>query len=247
MNSNWSYSPETPNLGQNRRFFVPCDLQIWRMTLKNNRAPLLSNIKLYASFHHMWIQTEVTARKRLNGVMTSVTLTFDLWPWPFARTSHLSSVTTSENFMMIRWWVHSQKGVTDRQTDGLNQSLSCLVAAKNIWIRSRWLIDSQFIYVSYCWSQIQLACRTIFHLKDLCKCLRIISTTKFCSAVALCSTLYVLKCFEIKKINLYLISSRCIETAKIIILHWKQGLTYPIEPVSRLLMAWGRYWPIGME
>ena len=29
-------------------FLVPCDLEIWRMTLKNNRAPLLSNIKLYA-------------------------------------------------------------------------------------------------------------------------------------------------------------------------------------------------------
>ena len=45
VNSNWSYSPVTPNLGQNQRFFVPCDLQIWQMTLKNNRAPLLSNIK----------------------------------------------------------------------------------------------------------------------------------------------------------------------------------------------------------
>ena len=53
------------------------DLEIRRMTLKNNRAPLLSNIKLCASFqHHMWIQTGVTVRKRLNGVMTSVTLTF---------------------------------------------------------------------------------------------------------------------------------------------------------------------------
>ena len=56
----------------------------------------------------------------------------DLWPWPFAWTSHLSWVTDSENFMMIRWWEHNQKGVTDRQTDGLNQSLSCLVAAKNL-------------------------------------------------------------------------------------------------------------------
>ena len=27
--------------GQNQWFFVPCDLEIWRMTLKNNRAPLL--------------------------------------------------------------------------------------------------------------------------------------------------------------------------------------------------------------
>ena len=118
MNSNWSYSPETPNLGQIRRFFEPCDLEIWRMTLKNNRAPLLSIIKLYASFHHhMWIQTGVTVRKRLSWVVTSVTLTFDLWPWPFAWTLLWSLVITPENFMMIRWWEHSQKGVTDGQTE----------------------------------------------------------------------------------------------------------------------------------
>ena len=34
MNSNWSYSPETPNSGQIRQFFGPCDLEIWRMTSK---------------------------------------------------------------------------------------------------------------------------------------------------------------------------------------------------------------------
>ena len=117
--SNWSYSPETPNLGQNRRYSEPCDLEIWRMTLKNNRAPLLSNIKLCASFnHHMWIQTGVMVRKRLNWVWTSVTLTFDLWPGPFPWTSLLSLVITPENFMMIRWWEHGEKGVTDGQTDG---------------------------------------------------------------------------------------------------------------------------------
>ena len=107
---NWSNSPETPNLGQIQRFLEPCDLEIWRMTLKNNRAPLLSNIKLYASFHHhMWIQTGVTVRKRLSWVVTSVTLTFDLWPWPFAWTLLLSLVITPENFMMIRWWEHSKQ------------------------------------------------------------------------------------------------------------------------------------------
>ena len=37
---------------------------------------------------------------------------------------------TPENFM-IWWWEHNEKGVTDRRTDGLNQSWSCLVAAKN--------------------------------------------------------------------------------------------------------------------
>ena len=50
-------------------------------------------------------------------VVTSVTLTFDLWPWPFAWTLPWSNVITPENFMMIGWWEHSQKGVTDGQTD----------------------------------------------------------------------------------------------------------------------------------
>ena len=43
----------------------PCDLEIWRMTLQNNRAPLLCYFKLSASFRtHWWIQTWVTVRKR---------------------------------------------------------------------------------------------------------------------------------------------------------------------------------------
>ena len=65
VNSNRSYSPETPNLGQMLRFLEPCDLEIWWMTLKNNRAPLLCYFKLGATFHgHWWIQTGVTVRKR---------------------------------------------------------------------------------------------------------------------------------------------------------------------------------------
>ena len=106
-------------LGQIWRFLEPCDLEIGQMTLKNNRAPLLSNIKLCVSFHHhMWIQTGVMVQKQLSWVLTSVTLTFDLWPWPFAWTSLLSLVITPENFMMIPWWKYTQKGVTDGQTDG---------------------------------------------------------------------------------------------------------------------------------
>ena len=42
------------------------------------------------------------------GSWTSVTLTFDLWPWPFAWTSLLSMVITSENFMMIWCQEHSE-------------------------------------------------------------------------------------------------------------------------------------------
>ena len=60
-----AYSPESPNLGQNRWCFVPCDLEIGWMTLENNRASLLCCFKLCATFHsHWWIQTGVTVRKR---------------------------------------------------------------------------------------------------------------------------------------------------------------------------------------
>ena len=114
MYSNVNYSPETPNLGQIRRFLEPCDLEIWRMTLKNNRAPLLCCFQLCAWFHcHMWIQTGVRVRKRLSWVLTSVTLTFDLWPWPFAWTSLLTMVITPKNFMMIRWWEHGEQGKSE--------------------------------------------------------------------------------------------------------------------------------------
>ena len=99
MISNWSYSPETPNLGQNQRFFSPCDLEIWRMTLKNNRAPLLYYFKLCASFRsHWWIQTGVTVRKRpiwvkIDYFFIRVTLKFD--GWPSKTIGHLFYATSS--------------------------------------------------------------------------------------------------------------------------------------------------------
>ena len=99
MNSNYSYSPETPNLGQTWRFLEPCDLEIWRMTLKNNRAPLLCDFKLYTSFHsHRWIQAGVTVRKRpiwvkIDDFFSRVTLQFDVWPWKTI--GHLFYATSS--------------------------------------------------------------------------------------------------------------------------------------------------------
>ena len=86
VNSNLSYSPETPNLGQIWRFLEPCDVEIWRMTLQNNRAPLLCYFKLCASFRsHWWIQTSITVRKRqiwvkFDDFLSRVTLKFDGWP-----------------------------------------------------------------------------------------------------------------------------------------------------------------------
>ena len=156
------------------------------MTLKNNRAPLLCCFQLCAWFHgHMWIQTGVRVRKRLSWVLTSVTLTFDLWPWPFAWTSLLTMVITPENFMMIRWWEHGEKGVTDRrtdgrtdrqtdgQTDGLNQSYSCLVAAKNWHIKIRppncclWYVYTT-LSVKVRWSHVySIISRAMFRWQNL--------------------------------------------------------------------------------
>ena len=79
--------PEMPNSGQNRRIFNTCDLDIWRMTLKNNRAPLLSYFKFCAWFHrHRSFQAGVTVQKRqirvkIGDFLSRVTLKFDGWPW----------------------------------------------------------------------------------------------------------------------------------------------------------------------
>ena len=107
VNSNRSYSPETPNLGQNRQFFVPCDLELWWMTLKNHRAPLLCCFKLCASFHsHQWIQTGVTVRKRpifvkIDDFFSLVTLKFN--GWPSKTIGHLFYATSSfvHHFVVI--------------------------------------------------------------------------------------------------------------------------------------------------
>ena len=51
-------------LDSNRLFFSRCDLEIWWMTSKNNKALLLYYIKLCASFQtHWWIQTGLTVWK----------------------------------------------------------------------------------------------------------------------------------------------------------------------------------------
>ena len=99
VNSNLSYSRETLNSGQNRQFFELCDLWIWRMTLQNNRAPLLCYFKLCASFpSHWWIKTGVTVGKRsirvkIDNFFSCVTYKFD--GWPCKTIGHLFYATSS--------------------------------------------------------------------------------------------------------------------------------------------------------
>ena len=121
----------------------------------------LRNINLYASFHHhMWIQTGVTVQKRLSWVMTSVTLTFELWPWPFAWTSLLSLVITLKNFVMIRWWEHSKKDVTYRQTDGRTDGQTAGTIHRATWSQLKELNTSStfspmaYINISTWWSSV---------------------------------------------------------------------------------------------
>ena len=102
--SEWFDSCDQPsNLAQiwskSLIFFSPCDLEIWWMTSKNNRAPLLYYIKLCASFQiHQGIQAEVTAQKcsirvKINNFLSCVTLKFDGRPWKTI--GHLFYTTSS--------------------------------------------------------------------------------------------------------------------------------------------------------
>ena len=105
--SNLSYSPEMPNLGQIQRFLEPGDLEIWLMTLKNNRASLQCYFKLCVSFRtHWWFQIGFTVRKRLIWVkfddfLSRATLKFD--GWPCKTTGHLFHATSSfvQHFVAI--------------------------------------------------------------------------------------------------------------------------------------------------
>ena len=115
VNSNWSYSLETLNSGQNWQFVSCVTLKFYGWFKKNNnRAPLLCRFKLYTSFHnHQWIQT-VNLQSRNAQTGTKFVLTSDLDLWPFAWTSPLLMVITPENFMMIWLQEHCEKGVRQK-------------------------------------------------------------------------------------------------------------------------------------
>ena len=111
------YSSETPNSGQNQRFLVPCDLEIWWMTLKKQH-PILCYFKLCASYHnHRWVKTRVKVRKRpiwvkIGDLWSCVNLKFDGLPWighPFYATlsaDHCNTLRCQDVF--DSWWHHGK-------------------------------------------------------------------------------------------------------------------------------------------
>ena len=110
----------TPNLGQIRRFLEACDLEIWQMTLQNNRAPLLCYFKLSTSFRsHWWIQTWVTVRKRTPnlGQIRRFLEACDLEIWQMTlqnnRAPLLCYFKLSTSFRS-HWWIHTWVTVRKR-------------------------------------------------------------------------------------------------------------------------------------
>ena len=89
-------------------YFLP------RLSLKFDGWPpktIAHSLCATASFVHYFVaicefklelQSE-NAQFGVNFILTSVTLTFDLWPWSLAWISVLSMEITPENVMMIRW------------------------------------------------------------------------------------------------------------------------------------------------
>ena len=119
---------QRPVSDQNRWPFVLCDFEIWWFRKTTGHL-------FYATpecFHHFVaickFRLELpsgNAQIGAKSALTSVALTFDFWPWPFARTSLFSMVITPDNLMVIRWVEHSGKGVADRQTDGRTDGQTC--------------------------------------------------------------------------------------------------------------------------
>ena len=101
-------------------FLSRMTLKFGGIALKNTRAPFLCYSKLCPFIAIGKFKLELQSGNAQIGakfVLTSVILTFDLWPWRVAWTSLLSVVITSENFMVIRWQEHCEKGVTGRRRD----------------------------------------------------------------------------------------------------------------------------------
>ena len=103
----------TLNSSQNWRYFVSCDLEIWWMSLENNRALLLYYVKLCVSFQiYRWTQTGVTVRKRsirvkIGDILSCVTLKFAGWPWK----------TTGHLFYAASSFVHHFKAIGEFKLD----------------------------------------------------------------------------------------------------------------------------------
>ena len=96
-------------LGSKSKIFFSCDLEIWQITLKNNRAHLQWYFKFCASFHSQWrIQTGVTLWKhpiwiKIND-LSHTTLKFDIWSWKIIGHIFYANSSFMYRFKAIGWF-----------------------------------------------------------------------------------------------------------------------------------------------
>ena len=97
-------------LGWKLTIFALCDLEIWRMTLKNNKAPPLCYFKICASFLiHRWTQAGVTVWKSPIWVKIRVFCPVRPWnlTWPCKIIGHLSYPTSFVHHFVAIWWIQT--------------------------------------------------------------------------------------------------------------------------------------------
>ena len=113
-------------LDSNCWFFSPCELEIWRMTSKNNRVPLLLYTKLCASFEiHGWIQTGVRVRK------------IQIRPWnsmdDFDKQQGTSSILHQALCIISKPWVNWKRSYSpETLNSGQNRRFFCPVWPWNL-------------------------------------------------------------------------------------------------------------------
>ena len=141
-------SPETPDSGQNWRFF--CPLWPWnltKITLKENRAPLLFHCKRLAWHRsHLRIQTGFTVRKRLNwGKMCLDGCDLDLWPWSYAWISRFVCGKNSWKFhddtmsgSLWKWCDRQRDRRREVFLELLGRSLKCILILSIAHTKSTW-------------------------------------------------------------------------------------------------------------
>ena len=81
------------NSGQNQGFFVPCDLEIWQMTLRNNRHIFYANLNFV---HHVIVISVFKLELQSGNAQFQWKLIIFFCPvWPWKTIGHLFYATWS--------------------------------------------------------------------------------------------------------------------------------------------------------
>ena len=99
VNSNWSYSPEAPNLGQNRRFFSRVNLKFdgWPWKIRGHLFYAASScVHHFVAIGEFKLELQSGNAQfgvKIDNFVSRVTLLFDRWPWKTI--GHLFYATSS--------------------------------------------------------------------------------------------------------------------------------------------------------